>query len=163
LSRGDNCLEQLRKTLEIDPNFAHAHFHLGMTYLRKEAFADAVAEFQKAVSLSPNVTDYKGGLGYAYAVAGDRAEARKLLEELKARSKQSYVPWFYIAGIYAGLGEKDQAIANLEKAYERREQGLAVMKRAAMFDPLRSDARFQNLLRRMNLPLEAPTAALARN
>lgn len=159
----DLAIEQLQKTLEIDPNFAHAHFHLGMTYLLKVAFADAIAEFQKAVSLSPNVTDYKGGLGYAYAVAGDRAEARKLLEELKARSKQSYVPWFYIAGIYAGLGEKDQAIADLEKAYERHEQGLAVMKREPMFDPLRSDARFQELLRRMNLPLEAPTAALARN
>jgi TolB-like protein/DNA-binding winged helix-turn-helix (wHTH) protein/Tfp pilus assembly protein PilF len=159
----DLAIEQLQKTLEIDPNFAHAHFHLGMTYLLKVAFADAIAEFQKAVSLSPNVTDYKGGLGYAYAVAGDRAEARKLLEELKARSKQSYVPWFYIAGIYAGLGEKDQAIANLEKAYEQHEQGLAVMKREPMFDPLRSDARFKELLRRMNLPLEAPTAALARN
>jgi len=159
----DLAIEQLQKTLEIDPNFAHAHFHLGMTYLLKVAFADAIAEFQKAVSLSPNVTDYKGGLGYAYAVAGDRAEARKLLEELKTRSKQSYVPWFYIAGIYAGLGEKEQAIANLEKAYEQREQGLAVMKREPMFDPLRSDARFQELLRRMNLPLEATTAALARN
>jgi TolB-like protein/DNA-binding winged helix-turn-helix (wHTH) protein/Tfp pilus assembly protein PilF len=161
--RYDMAIEQLQKTLEIDPNFAHAHFHLGMTYLLKGALADAIAEFQKAVSLSPNVTDYKGGLGYAYAVAGERAEARKLLEELKARSKQSYVPSFYIAGIYAGLGEKDQAIANLEKAYEQREQGLAVMKREPMFDPLRSDARFQELLRRMNLPLEAPTAALAHN
>jgi len=149
----DLAIEQLQKTLEIDPNFAHAHFHLGMSYLRKEAFANAIAEFQKAVSLSPNVTDYKGGLGYAYAVAGERAEARKLLEELKARSKQSYVPWFYIAGIYAGLGEKDQAITNLEKAYEQHEQGLAVMKREPMFDPLRSDARFQELLRRMNLPV----------
>jgi Flp pilus assembly protein TadD len=59
---------------------------------RKEAFADAIAEFQKALSLSPNITDYKGGLGYAYAVAGERAEAHKLLEELKVRSKQSYVP-----------------------------------------------------------------------
>jgi TolB-like protein/DNA-binding winged helix-turn-helix (wHTH) protein/Tfp pilus assembly protein PilF len=156
-------IEQLQKSLEIDPNFAHAHFHLGMSYLRKVAFADAIGEFQKAVSLSPNVTDYKGGLGYAYAVAGNRAEARKLLEELKARSKQRYVPCFYIAGIYAGLGEKDQAIANLEKAYEQHEQGLAVMKREPMFDPLRSDARFQELLRRMNLPLDVPTAALARN
>jgi tetratricopeptide (TPR) repeat protein len=92
-------------------------------------------------------------LGYAYAVAGKRAEARNLLEELKTRSKQTYVPWFYIAGIYAGLGEKDQAIANLERAYEQHEQGLAVMNREPMFDPLRSDARFQELLRRMNLPL----------
>ena len=161
--QNDLSIEQLRRTLEIDPDFAHAHFHLGMAYLRKEAFAGAIAEFQKAVSLSPNVTDYKGGLGYAYGVAGERAESRKLLEELKARSNQSYVPWFYIAEIYAGLGEKDQAMANLEKAYEQHEQGLAVMNRAPMFDPLRSDARFKDLLRRMNLPIEAPAAALAHN
>lgn len=150
--QNDMSLKQLHKALEIDPNFAHAHFHLGMTYLRKEAFADAIAEFQKAVSLSPNVTDYKGGLGYAYAVAGRRAEARRLLEELKARSKQGYVPWFYLAGIYAGLGDKDQAFANLEKAYEQHEQGLAVMNREPMFDPLREDPRYRELLRRMRYP-----------
>ncbi len=161
--QNDMSIEQLQKALEIDPNFAHAHFHLGMSYLRKEAFADAIAEFQKAVSLSPNVTDYKGGLGYSYAVAGERSEARKLMEELKARSKQSYVPWFYIAGIYAGLGEQDQAIADLEKAYEQHEQGLAVMNREPMFDPLRSDARFQELLRRMNLPIDSTIRGITHN
>jgi TolB-like protein/Flp pilus assembly protein TadD len=159
----DLAIEQLNKTLEIDPNFAHAHFHLGMTYLRKEAFADAIAEFQKAVTLSPNVTDYKGGLGYAYARAGKRAEARNVLKELKERSKQSYVPWFYIAGIYAGLDEKDQAIAYLEKAYAQREQGLAVMKREPLFDPLRSDPRFQDLLRRMNLPIDSTNSVISRD
>lgn len=159
----DLAIEQLNKTLEIDPNFAHAHFHLGMTYLRKEAFADAIAEFQKAVTLSPNVTDYKGGLGYAYARAGKRAEAWNVLEELKERSKRSYIPWFYIAGIYAGLDEKDQAIAYLEKAYARREQGLAVMKREPMFDPLRSDSRFQDLLRRMNLPIDSTNSGISQD
>jgi TolB-like protein/Tfp pilus assembly protein PilF len=151
----DLAIEQLRNTLEIDPNFAHAHFHLGMTYLRKEAFAEAIAEFQNAAALSPNVTDYKGGLGYAYARAGKRAEARKVLDELKEQSKRSYVPRFYIAGIYAGLEEEDQALAYLEKAYEQREQGLAVMEREPMFDPLRFDPRFQDLLRRMNLPVNS--------
>lgn len=159
----DSAIQQLNSTLEIDPNFAHAHFHLGMTYLRKEAYADAIVEFQKAVSLSPNVTDYKGGLGYAYAVAGRRAEAHKVLEDLKARSQKNYVPWFYIAGIYAGLGEKDQAIAHLEKAYSQREQGLAVMKREPMFDPLRSDPRFQDLLRRMNLPIDSANRGIIQN
>lgn len=161
--QNDMSMEQLQKALEIDPNFAHAHFQLGMTYLRKEAFGDAIAELQRAVSLSPNVTDYKGGLGYAYAVAGKRPEAQKLLKELKARSKQGYVPRFYIAGIYAGLGEKDQAMANLEKAYDQHEQGLAVMKREPMFDPLRSDARFQELLRRMNLPNDSTPSGISRN
>jgi len=86
--QNDLAIEQLRKTLDIDPNFAHAYFHLGLTQLRKGAFLEAVAEFQRAVALSPNVTDYKGGLGYAYARAGKRVEARKLLDELKERSKR---------------------------------------------------------------------------
>jgi TolB-like protein/DNA-binding winged helix-turn-helix (wHTH) protein/Tfp pilus assembly protein PilF len=147
----DLAIEQLRNTLEIDPNFAHAHFHLGMTYLRKGAFTEAVSEFQRAATLSPSVADYKGGLGYAYARAGNRAEARKVLDELKERSKRTYISWFYIAAIHAGLNEKDQAFACLEKAYEQREQGLAVMNREPMFDPLRSDPRFEGLLHRMGL------------
>jgi TolB-like protein/DNA-binding winged helix-turn-helix (wHTH) protein/Tfp pilus assembly protein PilF len=149
----DLAIEQLRETLKIDPNFAHAYFHLGMTHLRKGAFAEAIAEFQRAATLSPNVTDYKGGLGYAYARAGKRAEARKVLDELKERSKRSYVSWFYVAAIYAGLDEKDHAFACLEKAYAQREQGLVVMNREPMFDPLRSDPRFTDLLRRIGTPL----------
>jgi TolB-like protein/DNA-binding winged helix-turn-helix (wHTH) protein/Tfp pilus assembly protein PilF len=149
----DLAIKQLRQTLEIDPNFAHAYFHLGMTYLRKGAFVEAIAEFQKAVTLSPNVTDYKGGLGYAYARAGKRAEARKVLNVLKERSRQSYVSWFYVAAIHAGLDEKDQAFACLEKAYAQHEQGLVVINREPMFDPLRSDPRFTELLRRIGTPL----------
>lgn len=76
---------------------------------------------------------------------------------LKERSKRGYILWVYIAGIYAGLEEKDQAFACLEKAYEQREQGLAVMKREPMFDPLRPDFRFQDLLGRMNLPVDTPS------
>jgi serine/threonine protein kinase/TolB-like protein/Flp pilus assembly protein TadD len=150
--QNDLSIEQLRKTLEIDPNFAHARFHLGMTHLRKGAFPEAIAEFQRAVALSPNVTDYKGGLGYAYARAGKRVEARKVLDELKNPSGRMRVSWFYIGAIYAGLDNKDQAFACLEKAYEEREQGLAVIKREPMFDPLRSDRRYADLLRRIGLP-----------
>lgn len=148
----DLSIEQLRKTLEIDPNFAHAHFHLGLTQLRKGAFAEAIAEFQKASNLSPNVTDYKGGLGYAYARADERSEARKLLDELKDRSKQKYVSWFYIAAVYSGLGEKDQAFASLDRAYQQHEQGFVVVRREPMFDPLRADPRYGDLLRRLGLP-----------
>ena len=159
----DLSIEQLRKTLEVNPNFAHAHFHLGMALLRKRTLAEAIAEFQQAVKLSPNVIDYKGGLGYAYARAGKRAEAHNVLDELKEQSKRRYVPWFYIAAVYAGLDEKEQALACLETAYQRREQGLAVMKREPMFDPLRADPRYQDLLRRMNLPVDSTTVAATLN
>ncbi|HSZ00469.1 MAG TPA: winged helix-turn-helix domain-containing protein [Terriglobales bacterium] len=151
----DLAINQLRKTLEIDPNFAHAHFHLGLTLLRKGAFEQAIAEIQTAATLSPNVNDYQGGLGYAYARAGKRAEALNVLERLKEGPKQTYVSWFYVAAIYAGLDEKDQAFACLEKAYEQHEQGFVVMRREPMFDPLLSDPRYQDLLRRLGLPTSA--------
>jgi tetratricopeptide (TPR) repeat protein len=72
----DLAVEPLRKTLKIDPNFAHARFHLGQTYLRKRALAEAIAEFQRAVTLSPNFADFKGRLGYDYARAGAPPAAR---------------------------------------------------------------------------------------
>jgi tetratricopeptide (TPR) repeat protein len=151
--RDDLAIEQLQKTLEIDPNFAHTHWFLGMAYLRKGAFAEAIAEFRRAITLSPNLTQYKGGLGNAYARVGKSAEARKLLSELKAESKRRYVSWCDFAAIYAGLGEKDQAFASLEKAYEQRDIRLFTSGTVSpMFDPLRSDPRFADLLRRIGLP-----------
>jgi hypothetical protein len=93
---------------------------------------------------------YKAGLGYAYARAGKSAEARALLSELK--EQQRYVSWYDFAVIYAGLGEKDQAFAALKKAYELRDIRLTIMKVSPVWDPLRSDPRFQDLLRRISLP-----------
>jgi eukaryotic-like serine/threonine-protein kinase len=145
----DSAIEQLRKTLEMDANFAYAHYILGEAFVRKGAFAEAIAEIQRATTLSPNITLYKGGLGYAYARAGRSAEARKLVSELKELSKRRYVSSWDFALIYAGLGEKDQAFAFLEKAYEQH----VVMwwNRSPLLDPLRSDSRFQDLQRRIGL------------
>src|SRR5262249_40201285 len=116
-------------------------------------FAEAIAEFQRASTLSPNVFDYKAGLAQAYARAGKSTEARKLLSELREKSKQSYVSWCDFAAIYAGLGEKGQAFASLEKTYEQRDANLFIWgKSHPLLDPLRSDPRFQDLLRRIGLP-----------
>jgi adenylate cyclase len=150
--RNDLAIEQLRKTLEIDPSFAHAHSYLGKAYLRKQMFAEALVELQEAATLSGRIADYLGGLGHAYARAGRASEARKVLDELKERSKGKYVSWRDIAVIYAGLEEKDQAFACLEKAYNLRDSGIVFMKVDPLFDPLRSDPRFQGLLRRIGLP-----------
>ena len=152
MGRDDLAIGQLRKTLEIDPNFAQAHDVLGLTYLRKGAFAEAIAEFQRAITLSPNITLYKAGLGQAYARTGKSSEARKLLYELKQQSKRSYVSWLGLADIYAGLAEKDQAFACVEQAYEQRDANLVQARVDPLLDPLRSDPRFQDLLRRMGLP-----------
>jgi len=150
--RDDLAIEQLRKTLEMDPNFAHAHWFLGMAYVRKGALAEAIAEFQRATTLSSNFTQYKAGLGHAYARAGKSAEARKLLYELKELSKRRYVSWCDFAAIYAGLGDKDQAFACLERAYAQRDARLVELKVDARLDPLRADLRFADLLRRVGLP-----------
>ena len=94
----------------------------------------------------------RAALGRAYAVAGKRDEALKMLNELKERAKRSYVSPVGIAIIYVGLGEKEQAFSWLEKAYEDRSTWLIFLKVEPRFDPLRSDPRFQSLLRRMNFP-----------
>ncbi len=150
--RNDEAIEQLRKTLALEPNFAHAHSYLGKAYLRKEMFPEAVVEMEKAARLSGRIADYLGGLGHVYARAGRTADARKVLDELKARSLQRYVSWRDIAVIEAGLGEKDQAFASLEKAYALRDSGIVFVKVDPLFDPLRTDPRFQELLRRIGLP-----------
>ncbi len=145
------AIAQLKKTLELDPNFAYAHLALGWAYLRKQMLAEAIAESQKATSLEPSVTWYLAALGYLYARAGGTAEARKVLSELQDQSKHKFVSWYEIAYVYAGLGEKEQAFACLEKAFAQHDAKLTELKTAVAFDDMHSDPRFQNLLRRVGL------------
>ena len=112
-------------------------------------YKEGIAEFEKELAISPG-SQSTIGLGYAYAVAGRKAEAQKVLDRLNELSKQKYVPAVVRARIYAGLGEKDKAFEWLEKGYEDRSIGTHI-KVDPIFDPLRSDPRFADLLRRMNL------------
>ena len=144
-------LEQLRKTLDLDKNFALAHVFLGQVYEQNKMFEEAIAEFQKGSDLSDGSTYARARLGYAYAVAGKASEAQKVLGELKYLSNRKYVSAYDIALIHLGLGEKDQAFAWLERAYEERCPTLEFLKVEPSLDPLRSDPRFADLLRRMNL------------
>jgi predicted nucleic acid-binding protein len=91
-------------------------------------------------------------LGYAHARLGERSEALRLLEQLEAASKERYTPAVSFAAVYAGLGEKDQAFAWLEKAYGERTSRLGYLKVEPLWDPLRSDPRFADLVRRIGLP-----------
>jgi len=145
----DQAIDQYRKTLELDPSYTQAHLNLGMAYVQKSMFKEAIAEFEKALVISPNSTGALSRLGYAYAVAGRRAEALKVLDQLTERSKQKYVPATDVARMFAGLKEKDKAVEWLEKAYEER--SVANIKLNPVYDLLRSDSRFQQILRRMNL------------
>jgi eukaryotic-like serine/threonine-protein kinase len=148
----DAAIEQERKILELDPNFILAHYVLGMAYVQKSMYKEGIAEFQKVLVILPDDVRPLSGLGNAYAVAGRRAEAQKVLDQLNDLSKRKYVPAWFRAIIYVGLGEKDKAFEWLEKSYEDRSIGFgSAIKVDPIWDPLRSDPRFADLLHRMNL------------
>ena len=151
--RDDLALEQLQKALEIDPTFPHLHWHLGTVYLWTGKLQQAGMEFQKAEALAPSFTVYKGGVGHVYARQNRTREARRILEELGELSKTRYVSWVDRASIYTALGEKDQAFAALEKAYQRHDPRLIVwLNNRPEFEGLRSDPRMKDLIRRVGLP-----------
>jgi eukaryotic-like serine/threonine-protein kinase len=145
----DQAIEQERKTLELDPNFTQAHDTLGNAYIQKSMYKEGMAEFEKLLAISPGNPLGLSDLGYAYAVTGRRAEAQKVLDKLAELSMEKYVPAVDRARIYAGLGEKDKAFEWLEKGYEDR--SISPIKVDPSLDPLRSNPRFADLLRRMNL------------
>ncbi len=147
----DQAIEQFQKTLELDQNFPPALNFLPAAYEQKGMYSEAIAEFKKAIALPAGNewTLSKGGLGHLYAVTGKKSEARTLLDELKQLSAKEYVPATSVALIYAGLGEKDQAFAWLDTGYEQRAFQLPWIKLDPRFDSLRSDSRFEDLMRRI--------------
>jgi len=148
----DAAIEQLRNTLDLDPNFALPHLVLGQAYEQKGSFPQAIAEIQKAASISHDGPPILGALGHTLALAGKREEAEKVLSQLMEESKKQYVSPFYVALVYAGLGENERAIDWLEKAYQDRSNALVFLKVDPQLDTLRSNPRFQSLLHRLRLP-----------
>jgi TolB-like protein/Tfp pilus assembly protein PilF len=145
----DESIRWSRKTIELDPNFGLAHNHLGQAYLQKHMVDEAIAELKQAVTLSGGGPTCIANLARAYAASGNRPEAMRLLSDLTKRSTalQSYAP--EIATIHAALGDADQAMHWLEKGYDERFNPGVLIRPG--FDPLRSDPRFQDLLRRVGL------------
>jgi TolB-like protein/DNA-binding winged helix-turn-helix (wHTH) protein/Flp pilus assembly protein TadD len=149
----DESIRESRKTIEMDPNFALAHNQLGQAYLQKQMQDEAVAELQKAVELSSSSPTCVANLARAYIASGKRSEAEKLLSDLEKRSNSSYSHGSEIAEIYSALGDTDQAMNWLEKCFKERFNPSVLMRPG--FDPLRSDPRFKDLLRRIGLPRRA--------
>src|SRR5438445_1931733 len=146
----DSAIEEDRKALDLDSNFAAGHAHLGIAYTMKQRYADAIAELHKALELFSGDNDVISALGYAYAVSGERTQAQDLLRKLLVTSKQQYVDPLDVARIYLGLGEKLNALHWLNRGYEERAP--MVWLGEPSFDALRSDPRFQDLVRRIGLP-----------
>lgn len=157
----DQAIDQFLKTLELDPNFPPAQQFLPAALEQKKMYDQSIAEFKKAIPLLAGSEGgmTKGGLGHVYAVTGKKAEAQALIDELKQLSSRQYVSANSIALIYAGLGDKDQAFAWLEKAYEERSFQMQWLGVEPRWDNLRSDPRFADLLRRVGLPQQAVARA----
>lgn len=147
----DRAIDQFQKMIAMDPSYFAAHSPgLAEAYQKKGMYEEAVEEVKKANALG------RGGggeaaLAYAYALAGKRDEAQKILNDLQEQSKQKYVSPFSFASIYMGLGDKDQAFEWLNKTFEENPYRIAFINVNPRFDSLRSDPRFDALLRRMKL------------
>jgi Flp pilus assembly protein TadD len=113
---------------------------------------EAELVLEKYSALSQGNADSLALLGYSHARLGERSQAHRTLEELKATSRRSYVPAFYFAVIYGALEDRDQAFMQLEKGYDERFARFAYLKLEALWDPLRSDGRFSDLVRRVGIP-----------
>jgi Tfp pilus assembly protein PilF len=146
-------LEAMRKYVPSNPRHWLGRNLLAVAYQGSGQTLLAIPEYQKAVEYSGNDSDPTAGLAYAYARTGKRAEAEKILRDLLEQSKTGYVSPYMIATIYAGLGNKHKAFEFLEKAYDERSADLSFFLKADLrMDTLRSDPRFQDLVKRMGFP-----------
>src|SRR5438093_6924849 len=148
--RADEALARLQKTFEMAPDYYFAHFFASSAYIEKGMFPEAIAEAQKARELSgPTNSHPVGFLGYALAKSGKQAEARAVLAELLKSASERYVAPYNIALVYNGLGERNETLAWLERGYEQRDQRMVFLKVEPKWNNLRSDPRFQDLMRRV--------------
>jgi TolB-like protein/Tfp pilus assembly protein PilF len=145
----DEAIEQLLKTLEMESNFAVTCLFLGLSYTGKERWEEAIATFKELTRLWQGSPFTVGFLGLAYGLSGQKDEALKLLDQFIELPRQKYVSSYYKALIYTGLGNKDQAFENLNKAFDEREPWMFGLKVGTFMDTLRSDPRYDTLLRKM--------------
>ncbi len=149
--RFDQAMEQLKKTLDMDRNSAPGHFILGLTYVQKGMFEEAIAEFQRAKALLGDTLLTDTAIGHTYASWGKMDETKKLLKEFEKISARRYVPPYFIAAMYADMGDKDQSLSWLEKSYQDRDLWLSFAKIDPIWKNLRHDPRFRSLLKKMRL------------
>jgi serine/threonine-protein kinase len=148
----EQAIARSKEALELSPNHSLALSQIGWSYLQMGLFDEAISIMERSVNSPPALLQNLWMLGHAYAVAGKSTEARGVLKELHDRAEQQYVPPVGFALVHAGLGENDEAIDWLEKAYEDRNGWMAYLNVNPLLDSLRGEPRFQDLLERMNFP-----------
>ena len=148
--RTDDALTRLRETFEMDSNYFLAHLYASSAYIEKGMYSEAISEARRAREISgARASHAERLLGYALAKSGQKAEGRSVLKVLLKPSAEGYVSAYNIAIVYNGLGEHDEVLAWLERAYAQRDKGMVFLKVEPMLNNLRSDPRFQDLLRRV--------------
>lgn len=152
LGRTQSAIAQLHKALELDENFPLAHYNLGMVYTGMGRYDEAFKEYQVALAADENNQMFLMMLGNAYALAGQRNKAARILANLLSRSKKEYISQCFISRLYVSLGDKENAMGALLKAYKEHDQQMIGLRMTSPSDPLYPDPRFQNILRQMNFP-----------
>ncbi|HEV8722996.1 MAG TPA: tetratricopeptide repeat protein, partial [Candidatus Binatia bacterium] len=144
-------IENILKVIELDPNYSDAYSILGLSYLKQGRYPQAIENMEKAVELSNRASFTLVNLGYGYAVTGKRKEAFAIAKELEEKYARKESNGRYIAGVYAGLGEKDKAFEWLDKDFQTKAD-LTWISWEIPYETLRDDPRFKELLKRLNLP-----------
>jgi len=149
--RYKDAISPIERTLELDSNFRVGHRFLGQVYEQNGMFDEAIREFRRAADLSNNNPIDLGALGHAYAVSGQRKHALQILDQLRQLSVRRYVSSYESALVYAGLGERERSLGWLDRAFEEHSAWMLHLKVDPRLDPLRGEARFQALMRRVGL------------
>src|ERR1700678_1035392 len=152
--RYEDAVQQIRRTFELDPNYPVANWVLGLVLRKMGRFDEAIAEGEKGVRASGGSPLIRASLAQSFGAAGEANEAREILYALIILAKQKYVAPYFLAGIYVGLGDEERAMESLEKSYEEHSHWLLYLQLDPGMDGLRSNLRFQELLRRVGLPLQ---------
>ncbi len=149
----DDAILQAKKALDFEPNFWVAHLHLGSAYASQKRYDQATAEYEKAIQLAPETFFPKMALARLFMLRGDNTAAYAIARELEIHRSERFVPLSSLAAIYSGLGNKDRALDLLEKAVEEGEPPCSCWGEETLFDNLRSEPRFREISRRLNLDI----------
>ena len=150
--RYDEAIASLQQTIEMDPGFWFAYYNLGRSYGQKKMFKEAITALTKAQTLSEGTPYVTAELGYANAASGNKAAAMDALHSLEKLETIKYIDTYLKAIVYSGLGDKDKALTELEKALQNRSTWIIWMKVEPKFASLHSEPRFQDILHRVDRP-----------
>jgi serine/threonine-protein kinase len=149
----DEAIDQFQKALELEPNFHAAHYNLGVAYIFKHMYEDAIQRIEEAIKFSGQSPGYLGFLSLAYSLAGKKSDAQKVLDKIKGLDKNSYVNSSAFIYAYIGLGDQEKAIEYLQKSFNAHDYpDLPWAMKSEIYDELRSDPRFQEIIAKLNLP-----------